>query len=127
MIAIGAAGIAWLLLSVNWLRSSGEGATLCLIKRCTGVPCPSCGSTRSVMEIFHGNFLNATLTNPLGWILIVMIIVFPVWILTDAVKRKPQLYQTTQRFLEKLREPRVALFFILLLAANWIWNIVKGL
>jgi hypothetical protein len=38
---------------------------LCLIKRLTGYPCPTCGSTRGVLSLLHGHIVRAWLCNPL--------------------------------------------------------------
>ncbi len=34
----------------------------------SGIPCPTCGITRSMWNIFHGNFLTALAFNPLGYL-----------------------------------------------------------
>jgi hypothetical protein len=36
----------------------------CLFKAATGVPCPGCGITRSVVAILRGDFARAWRTNP---------------------------------------------------------------
>lgn len=38
---------------------------LCLIKRFTGLACPTCGFTRGVLSLLHGNITQAWLYNPL--------------------------------------------------------------
>jgi len=38
---------------------------LCLIKRLTGVACPSCGFTRGALSLLHGQVAQAWLYNPL--------------------------------------------------------------
>jgi len=37
----------------------------CLFKRFTGVPCPTCGSTRAIFALLHGHPVQAWLFNPL--------------------------------------------------------------
>ncbi len=37
---------------------------LCVFYRLTGLPCPTCGSTRGVLRAFNGEFVKAWLTNP---------------------------------------------------------------
>lgn len=37
---------------------------LCLFKRLTGIPCPTCGSTTGGMFILQGHFLRGWLANP---------------------------------------------------------------
>ena len=38
---------------------------LCLIKRCTGIACPTCGFTRGVLSVLKGHVVQAWLYNPL--------------------------------------------------------------
>ena len=49
--------------------SSGfsTGPSLCMFRNVTGLPCPFCGSTRSVGNILIGNFNIALQMNPLGY------------------------------------------------------------
>ena len=49
--------------------SSGfsTGPSLCMFRNVTGLPCPFCGSTRSVGNILIGNFNIALHMNPLGY------------------------------------------------------------
>ena len=49
--------------------SSGfsTGPSLCMFRNVTGLPCPFCGSTRSVGNILIGNFNFALHMNPLGY------------------------------------------------------------
>ena len=56
---------ALVLLAVVVSRRSGEAIALCQFKRLTGVPCPGCGSTRSVLRASQGDLLGSFLANPL--------------------------------------------------------------
>ncbi len=38
---------------------------LCLIKRYTGLPCPTCGFTRGLLSLLHGDITQVWLYNPL--------------------------------------------------------------
>ncbi len=38
---------------------------LCLIKRCTGIACPTCGFTRGALSFLQGHVVRAWLYNPL--------------------------------------------------------------
>jgi hypothetical protein len=42
------------------------GPVLCLFRRITGVPCPSCGLTRSWQAAGHGRLRDAIAFHPLG-------------------------------------------------------------
>lgn len=44
---------------------TGTSVPVCLLRRTTGVPCPTCGSTRAARAALDGAFLDAFLFNPL--------------------------------------------------------------
>lgn len=54
-------GSATLLLSA----SRGRPVQLCLLKRVTGCPCPTCGFTRGTLSFLQGHPIQAWLYNPL--------------------------------------------------------------
>ena len=43
---------------------TGRHVRLCLFKRITGVPCPTCGSTRSVLHLLGGDIAGAFRMQP---------------------------------------------------------------
>ncbi|MCX5654887.1 MAG: DUF2752 domain-containing protein [Planctomycetota bacterium] len=47
----------------------GEGSTTCLLRRATGLPCATCGMTRSFCAIGRGEFGAAFAQHPLGPVL----------------------------------------------------------
>jgi len=122
-----AAGYIWLF--VNYHRSISESFEpgFCMFKRITGIPCPSCGSTRSVLSILKGDFVGALLWNPFGLIIISVLILAPLWILYDIVLRKDSLLQVYNYSEIFLRKKWIAIPLIFLVILNWIWNIYKGL
>lgn len=44
---------------------TGQNMLLCVLRRTTGIPCPTCGSTRAVFDIASGQLLEGFLHNPL--------------------------------------------------------------
>jgi hypothetical protein len=122
-----AAGYIWLF--INYQRSITENFVpgLCLFKRVTGIPCPSCGSTRSVLSILEGDFIGALLWNPFGWIIMTILILAPLWILYDIVFHKDSLFRVYIRTEIFLRLKWITVPLVLLVILNWIWNIYKGL
>jgi hypothetical protein len=50
--------------------------TLCLFRRMTGLPCPGCGMTRSVMALAHLHFRDSFRFNALGPIFVSMLAVW---------------------------------------------------
>jgi hypothetical protein len=99
----------------------------CLFKNVTGIACPSCGSTRSVLSIINGNFTDALLINPLGFVVAAIMLTLPVWLLYDMALKKDTLLQAYKKFEKTLQIKWIAITLILLIIANWIWNITKGL
>ena len=121
------AGYVWLFYSMTKPQSKGNAVEVCLFKHVTNIPCPSCGSTRSVLSITHGDILQALYINPLGIIVALIMLIAPVWIMFDIVAGKKTLsdfYRKTEVFLKKTW---IAIPLILLVIINWIWNITKEL
>lgn len=122
-----AAGYIWLFLNYQRSVSDSIEPGVCLFKRLTGIPCPSCGSTRSVLSLLKGDFIGALISNPFGLIILSILILAPLWILYDIVLQKDSLLQVYNRTEIFLRRKWIALPLILLVILNWIWNIYKGL
>ena len=121
-------GYSWLLFSLQHEHEiQNQEFTVCLFKKVTTVPCPSCGTTRSVMQLSHGNFLSAILINPFGIIVGLIMIIAPIWISYDFIQKKETFYTTYLKIETILRKRKVAIVLIVLVIANWIWNIKKNL
>ena len=122
-----AAGYIWLAITYNQLVINSIEPGLCIFKRLTNIPCPSCGSTRSVLTLMKGDIQSGLFLNPFGIILMIIMIISPFWIFFDVVSRKETLlnaYIKTELFLKR---KWIAIPAILLVFMNWIWNISKGL
>lgn len=118
-----------LFFSLGWVGAHHSFATpdICLFHRVTSLPCPSCGTTRSIQAVLHGQFETALWLNPLGYLALVCLIVLPVWLLRDLVRQQASLYQTYQYLEATIRKPKYAIPAIALMLANWCWNLVKTL
>ena len=125
--AVSLAGYFWIFASRNTSLSNETLFKTCFVKNINQLPCPSCGSTRAVLSILNGNFQDAFIFNPLGFIVIFLLILVPLWIVKDWITRK----KTFQNFYQKiecyLSNKRISLPFLGLIVLNWIWNINKGL
>jgi hypothetical protein len=122
-----AAGYIWLMLTYHRTVSLSLEPGVCLFKRVTGIPCPSCGSTRSVLSFLKGDVVDAILWNPFGILLMLILFVSPLWIIYDVISRKDTLsrfYNRTELFFKRTW---IAIPAILLVLLNWVWNIAKGL
>jgi hypothetical protein len=121
------AGYIWLI-SASFSAGKAEAEIgVCIFKHVTNIPCPSCGSTRSLLSLLKGNIFEAFYWNPIGIILAFLLVIIPVWILLDFLKRKNSLFLCYKKAEVFLRKREVAIPAILLVASNWVWNIFKGL
>lgn len=105
-----------------------ESIGLCLFKQVTGVACPSCGTTRSVLLLLEGQLQEGLLLNPLGLLALALLIIIPVWIVYDLALQKRSLlhvYTLAERKIQQHRSIYIPLITIIVL--NWVWNIAKGL
>lgn len=120
---------AYLWIGINLAQGvHSHPPAVCLFKSVTGLPCPSCGTTRSIIQLSHGDFVNAVQTNPLGVVAGIGLVLIPVWLLIDRLRQTStfiRAWHTAESLLVQKRW--VAATFIMVIAANWGWNIVKGL
>jgi len=121
------AGYIWLYIGIKINLTENKSVDVCLIKHATNIPCPSCGSTRSVISLAEGRFTDALQINPLGYLIAIIMILTPIWILTDLFTKKETLLKSYQKIETYLRKPQYAIPLIALVIINWIWNITKGL
>ncbi|HSD06112.1 DUF2752 domain-containing protein [Flavobacterium sp.] len=121
-------GYSWLLfLKLAVVKKSNLDLTVCLFKRITSLPCPSCGITRSVSYFFNGEIINSLFLNPFGAIAAIIMIVSPVWIIFDFIKKKQSFFDFYKKAEHLIRNKTIAISLIGLVILNWIWNIYKHL
>jgi hypothetical protein len=121
------AGYVWLYFNLNSGPGVNDSTPVCLFKLVTNVPCPTCGATRSVLAITNGDFINAVLINPLGYLIACIMTILPIWTAFDFISKRNSLQLAYKKAEGYLRKPNVAVPLILLVILNWIWNISKGL
>ena len=97
--------------------------SFCLFKYITGIPCPACGSTRATVLLFNGEFLKSVLMNPFALITNFLIILSLLWLINDLVKDKNDYFI----FMKRDWQLNYKIIFVVVVIANWIWNIKKGL
>lgn len=103
------------------------GGGVCLIKQATGIPCPSCGTTRAIDALLHGHFAESVLLNPFGLLVFGAMVLFPLWVLVDLVSGKQSFFLFYKGFEKILQRRFIAIPLVILVLLNWIWNIFKGL
>ena len=119
-------GIGYLFIqSYKSIFSSEIG--FCIFKKITSFPCPSCGSTRSVLEILNYNFREAFFLNPFGYIIFSFLVFFPFVFLIDILFHKNYFQQFYFQLEKIIKQKRVYIILIIIVFLNWIWNINKQL
>ncbi|MBC7524095.1 MAG: DUF2752 domain-containing protein [Flavobacterium sp.] len=118
-------GFLYLFYTIQY--SSNMSFNGCLIKKITGFPCPSCGTTRAVILIWQGQFLNSIYLNPFGIFVFIIMTLFPFWIFYDILFRKKTLFNSYIKTETIFKTKWIALLLIVLVLLNWIWNIKKEL
>ena len=121
LVALCAVGYGWLFLSAHGLHVGHWKG--CLTKQILNIPCPSCGTTRSVIALWHGHPLDALMLNPFGIIVSILMAVVPLWVAADVATGRATLLCTYRRV-----EQAVGKFWLplaLLVVANWVWNFIK--
>ena len=121
------AGYIWLYLNYRHIIVNHGNFTLCLFKNVTGIPCPSCGVTRSLIFLMQGNIGEAIYINPLGIIAAIALVIFPVWIITDIILKKNTFYRFYQAMEKFFRKRWVAIPAIITILFIWLTNINKNL
>ncbi|MFQ3213210.1 MAG: hypothetical protein ACJAT1_001000 [Marivirga sp.] len=118
-------GYSWVVF--HFVGDSHPDFTPCMFKSITSIPCPACGTSRSVFLIAEGAFTKAVQMNPLGYLVVSGLVILPFWLLHDLLSKKDTLFYATENF-NKLAKQKPVLFTIFtLVIVNWIWNIFKAL
>ena len=114
--AVSIAGAAvWLGLALPWPR--------CAFLAVTGLPCVTCGATRSMIALLHWNFLGAVRWNPLAFFMFGGLVVFDLYAAIVLVGQTARLRIVDWTVAEK-NVARIAV--ISLLTLNWIYLLAQG-
>jgi Protein of unknown function (DUF2752) len=104
------AAALWFALHLPWPR--------CAFHELTGLPCLTCGATRSAVEFFHGNFLMALKWNPLAFAGLWAVSVFDIYAAVVLVTRAPRLRIAR---LTSVERNFARILVVALFALNWIY------
>jgi len=116
--------LLWLSVSVGSLAcatiwfSFGLPWPSCVFHDITGLPCLTCGATRSTIAFLHGNFVAAWLWNPIAFLALCGITLFDLYALSVLVTRARRLRIV---FLNERAKHFTRFMVIAALALNWLY------
>ena len=115
-------GIGLLAAAAVWLlRLDRIPLTLCVFKGLTGLPCPTCGSTRVLGRLFALDFAGALAMNPFTTLVTVIVAAWAVADLALLPRRRALDLDVPKRLGFALRVGALVLFL-----ANWVYLIAAG-
>lgn len=106
-------------------KSEGNYINTCIFKNITGLPCPSCGMSRSVVSVIQARFIDALYWNPLGYLMTLVMIIFPIWILVDVIANKKTFLRFYNQVEKYFKNKWISYSFIVIIILLWGWNIYK--
>jgi len=108
--------LAFVVLTLYLERTSGIDVNLCLFKRLTGLPCPTCGSTRAAEALLlEGRPLRAFLFNPLVGVAVALGVA--------AAVGRVVFGRTLRLNLTRRQMTAAAILLVALVVVNWIYLI----
>lgn len=107
------AGALWFALHLPWPH--------CAFRALTGLPCVTCGATRSLIQLLHGHFLAAWTLNPLAFLALCATAAFDLYALAVLTTRAPRL---RIGHFARAEKNFARILVIALLASNWIYLLV---
>lgn len=114
----GGLALATVALSPLWIHLTGM-LRPCMFREVTGIPCPSCGSTRGVLAVMDGRVLDALTLNPLMAMGFVTFLaggaIAPLWAWRTG--RVPDVEHPLPMW--------VRISIVLVILANWAWVVTS--
>jgi hypothetical protein len=107
--------------AVGWLRFDRIPLTFCVFKGLTGLPCPTCGSTRTLGRLFALDFAGALAMNPFTTLVAVVV---GAWALADLAllpRKKALGLEISPRLGFALRVAALVLLLV-----NWLYLVAAG-
>lgn len=119
------AGYGWLCSEL--ISPHDHAIGFCPLRYATGLPCPSCGTTRAVVALLHGDVMASVGLNPFGIPVTAILLFAPLWIAGDVMTRRHTFIAFYRRAEHFLKRPAIAIPLAALVLANWVWTIIKDL
>ena len=95
-------------------------APSCVFKALTGVPCPTCASTRSIVYLSHGDIASAFFMNPLvlaGVLAALVYLFYSLFTFFFVVPRLVVAFSGEEK-------DRIRALAVLLILANWLYLVI---
>ncbi|MGL5636832.1 MAG: DUF2752 domain-containing protein [Bacteroidales bacterium] len=105
---------------------SSEIFPRCIFQNVTGFPCPSCGSTRAMLELVHGHYLRAFTMNCLCYVQALFLLFSPLLLIFDLIFNTRWVYRIYIWIISQINRRCVAITLISLIAVNWVYLIVEN-
>jgi len=121
------AGYIWTFLNMHETHNAHLPMQVCMFKYVTDIPCPSCGATRSIIAALTGHYLTALTINPIGFIIALIMLCAPLWVIVDLLRGSSSLFNFYRKMELRLQKPQYSIPMVALVLINWVWNINKGL
>lgn len=94
----------------------------CAFKTITGLPCPTCGVTRTIIALSRGDVDRAMFMNPLAAILCAAGVLYLLYAAVVLALRLPRFRPTVSAAGAR----RVRIGAVAVIGTNWIWLIATG-
>ncbi len=120
-------GYVWVYLNLIQVVNTQNHFEVCFIKRVLNIPCPSCGTTRSIAAILSGDLKMALYLNPFGFLISIILLICPIWIIKDVFFKKQSFLNFYKLIEQKINKPFYTIMLVSLVLINWIWNFTKEL
>ncbi len=95
----------------------------CLFKGLSGIPCPTCGATRSIVRLSYGDLRGSLSANPAVSLLFLLALLFFIYRLIALILDLPRV----EFFLTDRGKSRIRAAAIMLVLVNWIYLVVAGI
>ncbi len=110
-------GIALLVLLIGRFLPVLALAPACAFRTLPDLPCPTCGSTRSLVHLSHGDIVSAFGMNPLTAACILAAVLYLVYSFLTLVCGLPRICIA----LAEKEKDRMRVFAVLILLLNWVY------
>ena len=107
--------------AVRLLHLDRIPVSLCLFKAFTGLPCPTCGTTRTLGRLFSLDFAGALRMNPFMTLVAVVVAAWALADLSLMPRRQALDVSVSPRLAFALRVGALVLFL-----ANWVYLVAAG-